>query len=89
MPICFVARSDASPSHIRDLGLPVLAGCGFGAFIVIIARASGSAVLWPLVAARLASLSALMLFATATGAARFPGRDRLGVVVLSARIMRF
>jgi drug/metabolite transporter (DMT)-like permease len=81
--IWLVARGDSARTGVRDLWLPTLAGCGFGAFIVIIARASGSAVLWPLVAARCASLVALFLFATATGDARFPATDRLGVVALS------
>ncbi len=81
--VWLVARSASAPARARDLGLPILAGCGFGAFIVIIARASGSAVLWPLVAARCASLAALLVCATATGDARFPATDRLGVVALS------
>jgi drug/metabolite transporter (DMT)-like permease len=82
--VWLVARDDDfTGNRARDLALPILAGVGFGAFITIIARATGSAVLWPLVAARCASLTALILFATTAGVERFPSRDRLGVVILS------
>lgn len=41
------------------LRLPVLAGVSFGVFLALIGQASASAVFWPLVAARLASLLTL------------------------------
>lgn len=44
----------------RVLALPLLAGFGFALFLILIDRASERAVLWPLVAARLASLVFLL-----------------------------
>jgi uncharacterized membrane protein len=81
--VWFVAQSETGEWRAADLALPTLAGVGFGGFIIIIARASGTAVLWPLVAARGASLVALTAFASAIGAPRFPPANRLGVVVAS------
>jgi drug/metabolite transporter (DMT)-like permease len=39
------------------LGLPFIAGLGFGLFFVCIDRASSNAIIWPLITARMASLS--------------------------------
>ena len=79
--VWLIARTDGGGWRAADLGLPVLAGCGFGAFIVIIARASGSAVLWPLVSARCASIVALAVFAALIRAEAFPARSQLATVV--------
>jgi drug/metabolite transporter (DMT)-like permease len=81
--VWLIARSDDASFRIRDLVLPVAAGLGFGAFIVIIGRASGNGVFWPLVAARLASLSLLMLVAALTQQPRFPARRHLPVIFMS------
>jgi drug/metabolite transporter (DMT)-like permease len=45
----------------RDLRLPVFAGIGFALFFILIDRVDDSALFWPLVAARLASISILSL----------------------------
>ena len=43
--------------NFTELVLPVLAGMGFGLFFVLIDQGTGQSVLWPLVAARCASVS--------------------------------
>lgn len=43
-----------------EWGLSILAGCGFGLFFICIDRVSGDAILWPLVAARMASVSTML-----------------------------
>ncbi|MFD5770250.1 EamA family transporter [Streptomyces sp. NPDC127049] len=47
---------------LRSLALALLAGAGFGAFFVLLAHTSSETSLWPLVWARCASLSAILLF---------------------------
>ncbi len=62
--VWLVARGDdAGAFRPLDLALSVLAGAGFGCFIVIISWSSGQSVFWPLVVARLVSLSTMLLVA--------------------------
>jgi len=75
--VWLVARTGDDAIELRRLGLPVVAGFGFGLFIVIIGRASGNAVFWPLVAARVASLVVLPLVALAGGQSVWPPRTAL------------
>lgn len=64
--VWLISRTDDADLRLRELGLPLLAGLGFGIFFVIIGTVSNTAVLWPLVAARCASLGALLIAATVT-----------------------
>lgn len=61
--VWLISRSEDMVFRFSDLGLPLLAGFSFGLFIAIISRYSAGAVFWPLVAARVASLTAMTLFA--------------------------
>ncbi len=84
--IWFLSRS-ASPTaaafRLNDLGLPITAGLGFGLFFVLIAQGSGRATFWPLVAARVASLTVLTIIARANRQPIVPDRSQLGLVALS------
>jgi drug/metabolite transporter (DMT)-like permease len=74
--VWLVSRTGDGRIPLREIGLPIAAGVGFGVFIVIISRMSTESVYWPLVAARLASLSVLTLVALAGRQPRWPpGRD--------------
>lgn len=56
------ARPGEGRRHLlRSLGLAILAGAGFGAFFVLLARTPSESSLWPLVWARCASLTLLVL----------------------------
>jgi drug/metabolite transporter (DMT)-like permease len=81
--VWLVASSEYAVFRFRELGLPVTAGVGFGGFIVLIGRASGGGVFWPLVAARVASLSLLMLVAIVARQRVLPARQHLTLVFLS------
>ncbi|MEK9162745.1 MAG: DMT family transporter [Chloroflexota bacterium] len=59
--VWFVSRADDSKINWRDLNLPIVAGLGFGFFLIFINRASGSGILLPLVAARAASLGVTVI----------------------------
>lgn len=59
--VWFIARGGASTAGMmvrpRDLLLPLLAGAAFGAFFILIDSVSDRAIYWPLVAARVASIT--------------------------------
>src|SRR5262249_12907792 len=75
--VWLVARTDDVAIQLDDFGLPVVAGLGIGGFIILISRASGGAVLWPLVAARVASLAVLTAIFTAARQGLGPSRPGL------------
>ena len=51
--------------HPRELVLPVLAGMGFGFFFVFIDQVSETAIFWPLVTARIVSITMISVFVMA------------------------
>ncbi len=81
--VWLVSRQASESGRPSGLGLALLAGLGFGSFFVLIDRVSQNAVLWPLVAARSASLVALVTIAQANGRAWRPPRRALGIVALA------
>lgn len=74
LAVWLVSRGPGATVRPRDLGLPILAGFGFGLFIVVIGRANAGAVFWPLVAARAASLTLLTAAALAARQPVWPAR---------------
>ncbi|HEY2152540.1 MAG TPA: DMT family transporter [Vicinamibacterales bacterium] len=80
--VWLVARADdAGEFRPRDLGLSLLAGAGFGCFIVIISWTSGNSVFWSLVVARFASLSTMVLVAALGKQAQAVSRQHLPLLV--------
>lgn len=59
--------------EVRNLTAPLVAGLGFGIFLILIDHVSAAAVLWPLAAARAASIPTLLV---ASILARHPVRSR-------------
>ncbi|MEM7344192.1 MAG: DMT family transporter, partial [Chloroflexota bacterium] len=57
---------NGSTIQLQELGLPAAAGFGFGLFFVLIDQVTEGVVLWPLIAARVFSLTAIFLFAIGT-----------------------
>jgi drug/metabolite transporter (DMT)-like permease len=64
----------AGSLQLNDLALPVAAGLGFGLFFVFIHQAGDAGTLWPLVAARLASVSLMLAVTRAARQAVLPAR---------------
>jgi len=82
--VWLVSSGDAEMSiQLRDLGLPVVAGLGFGGFLLLISRASETALLWPLVAARAASLVTLSVVGVVLDQLQMPDRKQLPVIALT------
>jgi uncharacterized membrane protein len=65
-----------------ELGMSVLAGSGFGLFFVCIDHVSGEAILWPLIAARLTSISIIgIILAARRQLAPPPRRQRVHIAL--------
>jgi drug/metabolite transporter (DMT)-like permease len=69
--------------QVKDLALPVASGLGFGVFLLLIGRASQSAILWPLVAARLASISLILVLAARLRRLALPASTQLPLIALA------
>lgn len=60
--VWFLASStEGSGIRWQDLTLPLIAGIGFGFFLVLIDRVAGGSLFWPLTAARVASVLCLVV----------------------------
>jgi drug/metabolite transporter (DMT)-like permease len=77
------AHGETRGVGLRELTLPVVAGVSFGLFLVLIHRAGGATVLWPLIAARATSMGVLTAIGGATGRLRAPKGSALGLAALA------
>ena len=80
--VWFISRTGRSAIHWHDLGLPIIAGLGFGTFYVLIGSVGQAAVWWPLVAARVGSLTALLMVTLVNRQPRLVERQSLLLIVL-------
>lgn len=67
----------------RDLSLPFVAGVGFGLFLTFIDQVNEGAVLWPLVAARIASIGMLLLVVNLMRQRETPAINQLPLIALA------
>jgi drug/metabolite transporter (DMT)-like permease len=72
--------------NLADLRLPLLSGLFFGAYFLIIHRATLNAFFWPLVAARLAGFVMFGLFALFTRQPALPPREVWGLCITNGII---
>jgi drug/metabolite transporter (DMT)-like permease len=82
--VWMVSSNERVAIQLGELGLPVIAGLGFGVFFILIDRASHASVFWPLVTARLAAVAALVIFAAARRQLQLPQPGHLRLIVLVA-----
>ncbi len=80
--VWFISRTGRSAINWHDLGLPIIAGLGFGTFYVLIGSVGQAAVWWPLVAARVGSLTALLIVTLVNRQPRLVERQSLRLIVL-------
>ena len=80
--VWFISRSEDAAIRRDDLKLPIAAGVCFGVFFILVNRVTESAILWPLVAARLASIGLLFGFATVTRQPQLPDRQQWPLIAL-------
>jgi drug/metabolite transporter (DMT)-like permease len=69
--------------HVREVYLSLLAGGGFGLFFILMGQLHDSSVMWPLVAARIASLSILFGIACLRDQGGMPSASQLPVILLA------
>jgi len=82
--VWFITRAEGgSRIQTRDLALAVVAGLGFGVFFILIDHVSAAAVLWPLAAARVASVSALLMVILLTRQRERPAAGQVPLVLIS------
>lgn len=66
-----------------DLVLPLIAGMGFGLFFITIDKVSDTAVFWPLTAARIAAVIALIIFIALNKQVYLPPKKVLPVIIIA------
>lgn len=69
--------------EIRELRLPIVAGTGFGLFFILIDSAGGEAVYWPLIAARVASISFVTAMMLVRGRIEMPSKSQLPFIAVT------
>ncbi len=68
----------------RELGLPILAGVGFGFFFIFIDQVSETSIFWPLATARVVSITMILAFiVTRRKKVRVPWNCQLLIIVLA------
>ena len=65
-----------------ELGLPAVAGLGFGLFFVLMDRVSAAAIFWPLASARTVAVVVLAAFALGTRQLQLPAREHWPLTTL-------
>ncbi len=75
--------------HFDNLRMPIIAGIAFGAFFIFIERASHTALLWPLIAVRIVSVSTMLGYAMLTRQDWIPKRESIVPLLLSSVLDTF
>jgi drug/metabolite transporter (DMT)-like permease len=78
-----ISRTGRGEGRPAGLGLAVIAGVSFGAFLILIAQTGEGAVFWPLTAARTTSAACLVLFMLLTRGFEAPARGAWLFILLS------
>ena len=81
--VWFVSRPQGATGRPAGLGLAILAGLGFGGFLILIAQVSEYSVFWPLVAARVASISVMIGIALVRRSFVWPTQKATPLILLA------
>lgn len=81
--VALISRTGNGDGKPTGLGLAVIAGVSFGAFLILIANTSDGAVFWPLAIARIASATCLIMFMLLTRSFAAPARNAWAFIALS------
>lgn len=83
LAIFLISREDNTRIRLADLRLPMLAGLGFGFYLMLIARATTVSPLWPIIFGRFASVTVVGLIAWRMGVIRRPDISVLRLIAAS------
>ena len=77
--IWFISQPDGSAKSLRvrlaDLSLPLIAGLGFGVYLILIHSGSRTGVFWPMVAARVSGVLTMVLYTLITHQPILPAKN--------------
>jgi len=89
LAVWLISGGEGLAIHFDDLRMPVVAGIAFGAFFIFIERASQTALLWPLIAVRIVSISIMLGYALLTRQDWIPKRESMIPIILSSLLDTF
>lgn len=77
------SANDQGKIQLKTLKLPIIAGLGFGCFFVFIDQISEGSVFWPLAAARIASITTLIMLMILLRQIEMPQTSQLPIIALA------
>jgi uncharacterized membrane protein len=89
LAVWLISGGEGLAIHFDELRMPVVAGIAFGAFFIFIERASQTALLWPLIAVRIVSISIMLGYALLTRQDWIPKRESMIPIILSSLLDTF
>jgi len=72
-----------SKINVREISYPLIAGFFFGLFFILIDQLSGNAILWPLAAARIASVVVMIVIALTMRVRELPAVPQFPIIALA------
>jgi len=72
-----------SKINVREITYPIIAGFFFGLFFILIDQLSGNEILWPLAAARIASVTVMIVIALTMRVRELPVVSQLPIIALA------
>ncbi|WP_292466552.1 DMT family transporter [Methanolobus sp.] len=83
--VWMISREENNPKiELEKLKLPIIAGLGFGLFMILIDQVQSSSVFWPLVGARMATIPTFILVASYKKQIKIPNLKFLPLIALAS-----
>lgn len=84
LSVFLLSRAAANTGfHLKEFRLPFLAGLGFASFFILIDQVSETAIYWPLVAARISSITTMLLITRLKRKPIQAAPDQLPIIALA------
>jgi drug/metabolite transporter (DMT)-like permease len=86
LSVALVSRPERASGQPEGLGLALLAGLGFGGFLILIGQVSAHAIFWPLASARITSLLFMIVFVRIRGEQMLPKKSVFPLILLAGSL---